>query len=173
MRPKIFVTQPVAASALERLRAIADVRVNPVSKRVIAHKALVAAARKHDIIFSLLHDKVDRAVFAANPKLRLLASQSITPDNIDVAAATARKIPVTVVPPIVAEATADINFGLMLMVLMIFRPNGLLTFERRRPRESSDLGAEPEPAAARQAETAPARSPGAGVLGGIEARRPD
>jgi len=55
-------------------------------------------------------------VLAANPKLRMLASQSITPDNIDVAAATARRIPVTVVPPIVAEATADINFGLMLMV---------------------------------------------------------
>jgi glyoxylate reductase len=116
MRPKIFVTQPVAESALERLRAVADVKVNPVSNRVVAHKALVVAARKHDIVFSLLHDKVDRAVFATNPKLKLLASQSITPDNIDVAAATAGKIPVTVVPPIVAEATADINFGLMLMV---------------------------------------------------------
>jgi glyoxylate reductase len=116
MRPKIFVTQPIAESALERLRTVADVKVNAVSSRVIAHKALVAAARKHDIVFSLLHDKVDRAVLVANPKLRMLASQSITPDNIDVAAATARKIPVTVVPPIVAEATADINFGLMLMV---------------------------------------------------------
>ena len=116
MRVKIFVTQPIAASALERLRAVADVKVNPVSNRVIAHKALVAAAKKHDIVFSLLHDKVDKAVFAANPKLRLLASQSITPDNIDVAAATVRRIPVTVVPPIVAEATADINFGLMLTV---------------------------------------------------------
>jgi len=116
MRPKIFVTQPIAESALERLRTVADVKVNAVSSRVIAHKALVAAARKHDIVFSLLHDKVDRAVLVANPKLRMLASQSITPDNIDVAAATARKIPVTLVPPIVAEATADINFGLMLMV---------------------------------------------------------
>ena len=32
------------------------------------------------------------------------------------AEATRRGIPVTVVPPIVAEATADLNFGLMLMV---------------------------------------------------------
>ena len=116
MRPRIFVTQPVAESALARLRAVADVKVNPVSDRVIAKKALIAAVRKHDILFSLLHDSVDRAVIAANPRLRLIASQSITPDNIDVAAATARRIPVTVVPPIVAEATADINFGLMLMV---------------------------------------------------------
>jgi glyoxylate reductase len=116
MRPKIFVTQPVAESALARLRAVADVKVNPVSIRPIPKKALIAALRKRDILFSLLHDVVDRAVIAANPKLRMIASQSITPDNIDIAAATARKIPVTVVPPIVAEATADINFGLMLMV---------------------------------------------------------
>jgi len=41
---------------------------------------------------------------------------SITPDNIDVAEATKRGIVVTVVPPIVAEATADVHFGLMLAV---------------------------------------------------------
>lgn len=116
MRPRIFVTQPVAASALARLSAVADVKVNPVSIRVIGKKALISAIRRHDILFSLLHDTIDRAVIAANPKLRAIASMSITPDNIDVVAATARKIPVTVVPPIVAEATADINLGLMLMV---------------------------------------------------------
>jgi glyoxylate reductase len=116
MRPRIFITQPVADSALARLRAVADVKVNPVSSRIIAKPALLAAVRKHDILFSFLHDTIDRAVIAANPKLRAVASMSITPDNIDVAAATARKIPVTVVPPIVAEATADINFGLMLAV---------------------------------------------------------
>ena len=116
MRPKIFVTQPVAESALARLRAVADVKVNPVSVRVLPKKALIAGVRKHDILFSLLHDAIDRSVLAANPKLRAVCSQAITPDNIDVAAATKRKIPVTVVPPIVAEATADINFGLMLMV---------------------------------------------------------
>ena len=33
-----------------------------------------------------------------------------------VAAATARRIPVTVIPPIVTEATADLHFGLLLAV---------------------------------------------------------
>lgn len=116
MRPKIFVTQPVADSALARLRAVADVKVNANDGRVLPKPSLIAAVRKADILFSLLHDTIDRAVLTANRKLRAVCSQSITPDNIDVAAATARKIPVTVVPPIVAEATADINFGLMLMV---------------------------------------------------------
>jgi glyoxylate reductase len=115
-RPRIFVTQPVAKSAIARLRKVATVKVNPESSRIIPKKALVAAVRKSDILFSLLHDRIDRDVIAANPALRAIASQSITPDNIDVAEATRRKIPVTVVPAIVAEATADINFGLMLMV---------------------------------------------------------
>jgi glyoxylate reductase len=43
-----------------------------------------------------------------------VAAQSISPSNIDVAAATARRIPVTVVPPVTTEATADLTFGLML-----------------------------------------------------------
>jgi glyoxylate reductase len=67
-------------------------------------------------LLALLHDRIDRAVLAANPKLRAVCSMSITPDNIDVAEATKRGIPVTVVPPIVAEATADIHFGLMIAV---------------------------------------------------------
>ena len=116
MRPRIFVTQPVAASAIERLRTVADVEINPDSSQIIAKDALIEALRKHDLLFSLLHDKIDRDVIAANPKLRAITSMSITPDNVDITAATARKIPVTVVPPIVAEATADIAFGLMLAV---------------------------------------------------------
>jgi glyoxylate reductase len=115
-KTRVFVTQPIAASALERLRAIATVKVNTDSSRIIAQPKLITAVKKCDILFSLLHDRIDRKVLAANPKLRAVASMSITPDNIDVAEATKRGIPVTVVPPIVAEATADIHFGLMLAV---------------------------------------------------------
>ena len=113
---RIFVTQPIAESALQRLRALGEVTVNPDSSRIIPKDKLCAEVARHDLLFSLLHDKVDRDVLAANPKLRAVASMSITPDNIDLTEATARGIPVSVVPPIVAEATADINFGLMLMV---------------------------------------------------------
>jgi glyoxylate reductase len=115
-KPRVFVTQPIADSALKRLRALANVTVFPDDSRIIPHRALVAAVRKADILICLLHDKIDRAVIAANPKLRHIAAQSITPSNIDVAEATARRIPVTVVPPVTTEATADLTFGLMLAV---------------------------------------------------------
>lgn len=116
MRPRIFITQPIGESALKRLRAVAEVKINKDSSRILDKQKLIAAAKKHDILFPLLHDKIDRAVLAANPKLMAVTSMAITPDDIDLAAATARGIPVTLVPPIVAEATADICFGLMIAV---------------------------------------------------------
>ena len=116
MRARVFITQPVAASAVERLRTIAEVRLNPDPVHIATREELVAAARASDVLFCLLHDTVDDAVIAANPKLRAVASMKITPSGIDVAAATARRIPVTVIPPIVTEATADLHFGLLIAV---------------------------------------------------------
>src|SRR4029077_14990325 len=83
---------------------------------IIPKRTLIEAVRKTDILFCLLHDMIDRDVIMANPNLRLIAAQSITPSNIDVAAATARRIPVTVTAPVTTEATADLNFGLMIAV---------------------------------------------------------
>ncbi len=116
MRPRVFVTQPTTKSALDRLRQVAAVMVNPDSSRIIPKPKLIAAVKKCDILFSKLHDRVDRDVIAANPKLRGVCSSVITPDNIDMATATARGIPVTGIPPIVYEATADQTFALMLAV---------------------------------------------------------
>jgi len=115
-KPRIFVTQPVSEHALKRLRPVANVKVFADSSRIIPKRTLIEAVRKADILFCLLHDKIDRAVIAANPNLRLIAAQSITPSNIDVEAATARRIPVTVATPLTTEATADLNFGLMIAV---------------------------------------------------------
>ena len=115
-RPRIFVTQPVAKSAVARLRQVATVTVNPDSSRILARPALLASVRRCDILFCLLHDRIDAGVIGANPRLRLIAAQSITPSHIDVAAATARGIAVTAVPPLTTETTADLAFGLMLAV---------------------------------------------------------
>ena len=117
MRFRIFVTQPVVESALERLRSVADVEVNPDNNHVLAKDKLCAAVREHDILFALLHDTVDAEVLTANPRLRAVASMSANADRIDLAAATARRIPVTVIPAVaVTEATADLHFGLLLAV---------------------------------------------------------
>ena len=116
MRPKIFITQPVAQSAIERLRAVADVTLNTDTAHIATKSELLNAVRDCDILFCLLHDRVDRDVIASGSRLRAIASMKITPSDIDVEEATARRIPVTVISPIVTEATADIHFALLLAV---------------------------------------------------------
>jgi glyoxylate reductase len=115
-RPRVFVTQPIAEGALARLRAVADVEVNPDGSRVLDKADLIAAVRRCDILISLLHDIVDADVLAANPGLKAVSSMNITQDRIDLAAATRRGIPVTNIPAIVTDATADLAFGLLLAV---------------------------------------------------------
>jgi glyoxylate reductase len=115
-RPRVFVTQPIAEGPLARLRAVADVEVNPDSSRVLDKAALIEAVQRCDILISLLHDTVDADVLAANPNLKAVSSMNITQDRIDLAEATRRGIAVTNIPAIVTDATADIGFGLLLAV---------------------------------------------------------
>ena len=115
-RARVFVTQPVASSALDRLKPLAEVTVNPDASHILPRDRLIEGMKTTDILYCLLHDTIDREVMSAKPGLRAIASQSITPDRIDVAAATELGIPVTVVPAVVTEATADIAFALLLAV---------------------------------------------------------
>ncbi len=116
MRPRVFITQPVSETAIRKLRPVAEVAWNPDSLRILTKTELSEAVRRHDFLFCLLHDTIDAEVIAANPDLKLIASMAIIPAAIDVKAATARRIPVTVIPPIVTEATADLHWALLLAV---------------------------------------------------------
>ena len=115
-KPRVFVTQPIAESALARLRMVAEVEVNPDSSKVLPKDKLIEAVKRCDILVSLLHDTVDRDVLTANPRLKAVSSMNITQDRIDLAAATELGIPVTNIPAIVTNSTADIGFGLLLSV---------------------------------------------------------
>jgi len=115
-KPRVFVTQPIAESALARLRAVADVEVNTDSSQVLVKAKLIEAVKRCDILLSLLHDTVDADVLSANPKLKAVSSMNITQDRIDLPTATKLGIPVTNIPAIVTNATADIAFGLLLSV---------------------------------------------------------
>jgi glyoxylate reductase len=115
MRPRIYLTQPVAPSAIERLEKVADLTLNSDPLHIATHDELLEAARQHDLIFCLLHDKIDADIINANPKLKAIASMTITPADIDIAAATARKLPVTVIPALLLnDATSDLAWALLM-----------------------------------------------------------
>src|SRR6185437_2390339 len=116
VRPRALVTQPIAASALERLRRIADVRINDDATHIPSPAEIAEGIHDCDALFCLLHDTIDAQVIEAGTQLRIIASMKITPSAVDLAAATARRLPVTVIPPMVGEATADLHMGLLLAV---------------------------------------------------------
>jgi glyoxylate reductase len=116
MAPRIFVTQPIPEKALARLREVGNVEINPDSTHIITKPELMAALNRNEYLLCLLHDRVDAEVISVNPNLRLIASMAITPSGVDVAAATARRIPVTTIPPAVTETTADLHWALLLAV---------------------------------------------------------
>jgi glyoxylate reductase len=116
VKPSIFVTQPIAAGALDRLRAVGEVTLNPDALHILTRSELLAGVRGAEYLVCLLHDRVDAEVIGAAERLRLIASMAIIPASIDVAAATARAIPVTTIPPLVTEATADLHWALLLAV---------------------------------------------------------
>ncbi len=116
MSPHIFVTQPIPENALARLREVGKVEVNPEPLHIVTKSELIAALTRNDYLVCLLHDRVDAEVIESAPHLKLIASMAIIPAGVDVPAATARGIPVTTIPPLVTETTADLHWALLLAV---------------------------------------------------------
>jgi len=65
-------------------------------------------------LLCLLTDRVDAALLAGAPRLRVISSCSVGLDHVDLAAATARRIPVGHTPGVLTETTADLTLGLLL-----------------------------------------------------------
>lgn len=113
-KPRIFISSPITRGALERLKTFADVEMNPDSAKPLAKEALLAGVRRADILYALLHDKIDRDVITANPALRGICTSAVNTLYIDVDEASAHKIPITIIPHIVVVPTADQCLTLML-----------------------------------------------------------
>jgi glyoxylate reductase len=69
-----------------------------------------------DALVCLLLDRIDAAVLARAPRLRVVANCAVGIDNIDLAAATAAGVCVTNTPDVLTEATAELAFTLLLAV---------------------------------------------------------
>jgi glyoxylate reductase len=69
-----------------------------------------------DALVCLLLDRIDAAVLARAPRLRIVANCAVGVDNVDLAAATAAGVCVTNTPDVLTEATAELAFALLLAV---------------------------------------------------------
>ena len=113
-KPRIFITSPITEGGLSRLKAVAEVEMNPDSTKPLAKEALLTGVKRADILYALLHDRITSEVVEANPKLKGICTSAVNTLYLDVAAASKYKIPVTIMPHIVVIPTADQCMAIML-----------------------------------------------------------
>jgi glyoxylate reductase len=110
---RCFVTRTLPGTALQRLGDRHDVNLWP-GDLPPTRAELEAGVRDAEGLLCLLTDRVDAALLDAAPRLRAIANYAVGFDNVDLAAATARGIPVGVTPDVLTDATADLAFALIL-----------------------------------------------------------
>lgn len=113
-KPRVFVSRVIPAAGLELVRAACDAEVWP-ERLPPPHEVLLEKVRGVDGLLCLLTDRIDGALMdAAGPQLRVISQMAVGYDNIDLAAARERGIPVGHTPGVLTEATADLAFTLLL-----------------------------------------------------------
>jgi glyoxylate reductase len=110
---RCFVTRRLPGPALDRLAATHEVEIWP-EQLPPAYEELTEHVRDKEGLLSMLSDRVDAELIAAAPKLRAISNYAVGYDNIDLAAAAARKIPVGNTPDVLTDATADLAFALLM-----------------------------------------------------------
>ncbi len=110
---KVFVTRQLPESALERLASHCALEVwdgfMPPDYEILLSKMDGTSG-----LLCLLTDRIDAQLMDAAPQLKVISNMAVGYDNIDVAAANARGIPVGNTPGVLTETTADFAFALLM-----------------------------------------------------------
>jgi lactate dehydrogenase-like 2-hydroxyacid dehydrogenase len=112
-KPTAFVTRALPEKGMRLVEDFCDAQVwayeIPPSR-----DELLRGVRGRDGLLALLTDTIDAELMDAAPNLKVISNCAVGVDNIEVAAATSRGIPVGNTPDVLTDATADMAFALLL-----------------------------------------------------------
>jgi len=113
-KPKAFVTRIIPNKGLDLIREVCEIDLwtedLPPSRDEVLKRV-----QGVDGLLSLLTDVIDSEVMdTAGTQLKVISNYAVGFDNIDIAGATERRIPVGNTPDVLTDATADFAFALMM-----------------------------------------------------------
>jgi glyoxylate reductase len=126
--PLVLVTHTLPAAWLSLLAGRCRTVIGPENATRLAVE-LDERLAEADGLLCLLTIRVDEALLARAPRLRVVSNMAVGYDNVDVAACTRRGIPVGNTPGVLTDATADLAMAL------------LLSAARRLPEAAADAAA--------------------------------
>ena len=113
MSHKILITKHIYPEAVDYLRQRAEIEYHD-SDESCAPEELLARMSDKGAALSQLTDKFSAQVMDQLPNLKVISNIAVGFDNIDIAAATGRKIVVTNTPDVLTGTTADFAFTLLM-----------------------------------------------------------
>lgn len=115
MTPQIFITKLIPEAGLELLRNDFELEINS-EDRVLKPKELIKGLQGKCALLCQLADRINAGIMDSNKELKIISNYAVGYDNIDIAAATQRKIIVTNTPGVLTETTADLAWALIMSV---------------------------------------------------------
>ena len=113
INPRVFVSRRIFPEALDLLNQVAQVEVwpeeLPPSPQQLGDKIANAAG-----VLTTIMDRVDACLLDRAPQLKVISQLAVGLDNVDVDEASRRGVLVGYTPGILAKATADVGFALLL-----------------------------------------------------------
>lgn len=113
VKPKIFLTRELPPETMALLQDQCELTMNR-EDRILEKPEIIAGIQGVDGLLCLLTDTIDADIMDANPDLKVIANFAVGFNNIDVAGATKRKLPVTNTPGVLTETTADMAWALLM-----------------------------------------------------------
>lgn len=112
-KPRILVARAVFPAVIARLEQHFTVHANQADEdwspaQLVANLRGVAGA------FTTGAERIDAAVLAACPDLRIVANMAVGYNNLDIPAMTAAGVLATNAPDVLTETTADFGFALLM-----------------------------------------------------------
>lgn len=112
---KIFINKMIPEAGMQLLNR-SDIELIMPENPEITYDEWIRYCQQCDAILNIGAYKIDANFFDLCPSVKAVSLFSVGYDQVDLAEATRRKIPVSNTPDVLSKATSDISFMLMLMV---------------------------------------------------------
>jgi lactate dehydrogenase-like 2-hydroxyacid dehydrogenase len=110
---RVVITRQIYPFLIEELKAAYDLRDNPEDRPLPADELAVRLADADGALI-VAGERIDDALLARAPRLKVVANVAVGYNNLDLAACTTHGVAATNTPDVLNESVADHGFALLL-----------------------------------------------------------